>query len=81
MRPTRLLHARPVEGFCIFLSCLSEDLQVMDKSRKNGEKQALNPLVKKIGLLIFLGIPLLIVLFYFFVLILGMLGIIEPEGL
>ncbi|MCD4656422.1 MAG: hypothetical protein K8S87_02645 [Planctomycetes bacterium] len=53
----------------------------MGKSRANAEKPVLNPVVKKIGLMIFLGIPLLIVLYYFFVLILGMLGIIEPEGL
>ena len=70
-----------MEGFCIFLSYLTEDLHIVSKSRTNNEKQALSPQVKKIGLIIFLGIPLLIVLYYFFVLILGMLGIIEPEGL
>ncbi len=53
----------------------------MGNCRKNDENQPLSPSVKKAGIFIFLGIPLLTVLYYFFVLILGMLGIIESEGI
>jgi len=49
-------------------------------NRPDDDKQALHPVVTKVGLLIFLGIPFIIVLYYFFVLVLRMLGIIEPEG-
>ena len=52
----------------------------MINNQPDDEKQALNPIVTKVGLFIFLGIPLLILLYYFLILILGMLGIIEPEG-